>query len=86
MTEDKMAGWHHQLNGHESEQTPEDSEGQGSLACCSPWAHRESDMITTNEKKLLKETSDHLVPILKGTTFFFTPKLIFYFMEIYIKL
>ena len=36
MTEDKMAGWHHQLNGHESEQTPEDSEGQESLACSSP--------------------------------------------------
>ena len=29
--------WHHQLNGHESEQTPRDSEGQGSLVCCSPW-------------------------------------------------
>ena len=36
-TEDKMVGWHHQLNGHEFEQAPEDGEGQGSLACCSPW-------------------------------------------------
>ena len=35
MKEDKMVGWHHQLNGHEFEQTPGDSEGQGSLACCS---------------------------------------------------
>ena len=35
--EDEMVGWHHQLNGHESEQTPGDGEGQGSLACCSPW-------------------------------------------------
>ena len=43
-TEDKMVGWHHQLNGHEFEQTPEDSEGQGSPACCSPWGHKESDM------------------------------------------
>ena len=43
MTEDEMAGWHHRLNGHESEQTPGDSEGQGSLACCGPWGHRESD-------------------------------------------
>ena len=34
-TEDEMAGWHHQLNGHEFEQTQEVSEGQGSLACCS---------------------------------------------------
>ena len=34
--EDEMVGWHHQLNGHEFEQTPGDSEGQGSLECCSP--------------------------------------------------
>ena len=39
-TEDEMAGWHHWLNGHEFEQTPRDSEGQGSLACCSPWGRR----------------------------------------------
>ena len=38
-----MVGWHHQLNGHKSEQTPGDSEGQGSLACCSPCGHRELD-------------------------------------------
>ena len=43
MTEDKMVGWHHQLNGHEFQQTPEDSERQGSLACCSPWSLRESN-------------------------------------------
>ena len=36
VTEDDMAGWHHRLNGHESEQAPGESEGQGSLACCSP--------------------------------------------------
>ena len=35
--EDEMVGWHHQLNGHEFEQALGDSEGQGSLACCSPW-------------------------------------------------
>ena len=35
-----MVGWHHRLNGHESEQTPRDSKGQGSLACCSPWGRR----------------------------------------------
>ena len=39
-TEDEMAGWHHQLNGHEFEQTLGDSEGQGSLVCCSPWGCR----------------------------------------------
>ena len=43
-TEDEMVGWHHQLNGHEFEQTPGDSEGHGSLECCSPWGCKESDM------------------------------------------
>ena len=43
-TEDEMAGWHHCLNGHEFEQTRGGSEGQGSLACCSPWGRKESDM------------------------------------------
>ena len=38
-----MVGWHHQFKGHEFEQTPGDGKGQGSLACCSPWGHRESD-------------------------------------------
>ena len=35
MTQDEMVGWHHRLNGQESEQTPGDNEGQGSLVCCS---------------------------------------------------
>ena len=46
----KRMGWekimiecYHQLNGHEFEQTPGDSEGQGSLVCCSPWGHKESE-------------------------------------------
>ena len=43
-TEDEMFGWHHRLNGHEFEQTPGDSEGQGSSVCYSPWGHKESDM------------------------------------------
>ena len=41
--ENEMVGWHHQLNGHEFEQTSGDSERQGSLVCCSPWGHKESD-------------------------------------------
>ena len=41
--EDEMVIQHHQLNGHESEQTLGDSEGQGSLVCCSPWGLKESD-------------------------------------------
>ena len=40
MADGKMIRWHHQLNGHESEPTPGDSEGQGSLADCNPWGHR----------------------------------------------
>ena len=43
MTEVEMAGWHHRLSEHEFEQTPGDSEGQGSLACCSPWDCKELD-------------------------------------------
>ena len=42
-TEDEMVGWHHWLDEHEFEQTLWDSEGQGGLACCSPWGHKESD-------------------------------------------
>ena len=38
-----MVGWHHRLNGYESEQTPGNSEGQGSLVYRSPWSHKESD-------------------------------------------
>ena len=40
---DEMVGWHHQLNGDKFKQTLGDSEKQGSLACCSPWGHKESD-------------------------------------------
>ena len=43
-TGDEMVGWHHLLNGHEFEQAPGDSEGQGSLMCCGPWGCKESDM------------------------------------------
>ena len=44
-TVDEMAGWHHGFNGHGFEQTLRDSEGQGSLACCSPWGQKELDTI-----------------------------------------
>ena len=43
MTEDEMVGCHYQLDGHELGQTPGDYEGQGGLACCSPWGGKESD-------------------------------------------
>ena len=43
MTEDEMVGWHHQLDGYELEQALGVGDGQGSLACCSPWGPEESD-------------------------------------------
>ena len=39
-----MVRWHHRLNGHEFEEVLRDGEGWGSLVCCSPWGHKESDM------------------------------------------
>ena len=44
-TEDEIVGWDHRLNGHEFEQAPGGDDGQGGLACCGPWGHKESDMI-----------------------------------------
>ena len=52
-----MVGWHHRLNGHEFEQTPGESEGQESLACCSPWGHKESD-----KTEQLNNNKDRAVP------------------------
>ena len=43
MTEDEMARCHHRLNGHEFERTPGVGDGQGGLACCNSWGHKESD-------------------------------------------
>ena len=43
MTDDEMVEWHHRLNGPELEQAPGAGDGQGSLACCSPWGCKESD-------------------------------------------
>ena len=61
MTEDEMVRWHHQLNGHEFEQTPRDSEGQGSLVCCSPWGLKESDMTEQLKNRILSFPSMELV-------------------------
>ena len=46
-----MIGWHHQLNGNEFEQTPEDSGEQGSLACCSPRGHRVGHDLATEQQE-----------------------------------
>ena len=51
MTEDEMVGWHHRLSGHEFEQAPGDGKGQGSLVCCSPWGHKESDTMEWQRNK-----------------------------------
>ena len=53
MTEDEMVGWHHQLNEHEFEQAPGDSEGQGCLAGCSLWVHNASDMTQQPNNNVL---------------------------------
>ena len=53
-----MVGWHPRLTGHELEQTLEDNEGQGGLACCSPWGHKESDTterLTNNKRYKLRK-------------------------------
>ena len=42
-TEDEMAGWHHQLNGHGFGWTPAVGDGQGGLVCCDSWGHKELD-------------------------------------------
>ena len=52
MTEDEMFGWHHWLNGHEFEQAPGDGDRQGSLVCCSPWGHKELNMIEWLNNKI----------------------------------
>jgi len=59
-----MAVWHHRLDGHESEQAPGASEGQGSLACCSPWGLKESD--TTEQ---LNKDNHHLSPLVTLSLF-----------------
>ena len=61
MTEDEMVGQHHQLSGHEFEQTLGDDEGQRSLACCSPWDCNESDMtqgLNNNNNNMGREEGE----------------------------
>ena len=67
-TEDEMAEWHYWLNGHELEKTPRDSDGQGSLACCSPWGHKELD--TTEQLNNDDLLSNHLSSSIKTSTYF----------------
>ena len=55
MTEDEMVGWHHQLDGCESEWTPRVGDGQGGLVYCDSWDHKESDMTEWLNWTELKE-------------------------------
>ena len=64
MTADEMVGWHYQLNRHDFQQSSEDNEGQGSLACCSPWGHKELDttqqLNNNNSRRELQYSSSKL--------------------------
>ena len=58
-----MVGWHHQLNGHESEQTWGDSEGHGSLVCCSPWGRSQRvrhDLVTEQQQQRQQKLIVHV--------------------------
>ena len=78
-TENEMVGWYHQLHGHEFEQIPGDSEGQGRLECCSPWVHKELDTIKwLNNNKHFLDSPDYSpfhepVKLLSSVQFFAIP-------------
>ena len=78
MTQDEMVGWHRRLNGQEFEQTPGDSEGQGSLACCSPWGCKKSnttERLNNNrlaQEKIARKYSNLVIKIFKSL---YKPKL-----------
>ena len=83
MTEDEMVGWYHRFSGHEFEQAPGDGEGQGSLACCSPWDRTELDMTERLNDNMSIESvmpSNHLIlccPLLLLISIF--PRIRFFF-------
>ena len=79
MTEDEMVGWHHRLNGHEFEQAPGVGDGQGSLACCSPWACKEltrlsnwttATKLESNEKQKVSLLFNSITSVCKNHLFF----------------
>ena len=70
MTEDEMVGWHHQLNGHEFEQTLGDSEGQGSLACYGPWVQKElymTQQLNSKNTRLAQGENNSAIPLVSVT-------------------
>ena len=76
-TEDEMAGWHHWLDGHEFEQALGVGDGQGSLVCCSPWGHEESDTTEwlnwTELKEKTKDLNKIKVQLVSCVRLFATP-------------
>ena len=58
---EEMGRWHHQLSGHEFEQTPGDNEGQGSLVCCIPWGCKESDTTSQLKNNKKRRLTDNLM-------------------------
>ena len=78
--EDEMVVWHHQVNGHEFEQTPGDSGGQGSLGCCSPGGHWESNTTEwLNNRKISKPVYSEY------TMTYFQTEIFFSFVEFFDK-
>ena len=72
-----MVGWHHQLSGHEFEQTLGDSEGQGSLKCCTPWGLKESDKAEQLNNNTSFPIGNHIfVFCVNGSISFFVNKFI----------
>ena len=67
MTEDELDEWHHRLNGHEFEQTQGESEGQGSLECCSPQGRRVGHNWQLNNEQQIMPIFSILPNILPGT-------------------
>ena len=58
---DEVVGWHHRLNGHDFEQALGVGAGQGNLACCSPWGHKESDMNERLNRTELGHIPEYLI-------------------------
>ena len=72
-TKDEMVGWHHQFNGLKCEQTPGESEGQGSLACCSLRDHKESDTTQwLNNKNVLVAIDGQLMAMMKSMPYLYS--------------
>ena len=71
-----MVGWHHQLNGLEFEQTSGDGDGQGSLACCSLWGHKEMNTTATE----LNSTGQHVLVYIYFTLWIMIPYCVIYFV------